>query len=67
MNSRFTVLVTRTFSACMYCYSGAFTASTNKSCSTLQTALSSLLNETGDGLTIKQHQILQYNANHVQI
>ena len=34
---------------------------------TLQTALSSLLNEADDWLTTKQHQILQYNANHVQI
>ena len=33
---------------------------------TLQTALSSLLNEADDWLTTKQHQILQYNANHVQ-
>jgi len=44
-------------------YGGAFT---NKSCFTLQTALSSLLNEADDWLTTKQHQILQNNANHLQ-
>ena len=32
-----------------------------------ETALSSLLNELGDELTTKQHEILQYNSNHVQM
>ena len=61
MNSRLTVLVSQTFSACMHC---AFTAYTNKSCFTLQAALGSQINEAGDRLTTKQHQILQYNAFH---
>ena len=39
---------------------------TNKSCFILQIALSNLLNEADDGLASKQHQILQYNADHVQ-
>jgi len=47
----------------LHCCSGAFTAFTNKSYFTLQTALSSLLNEAGGGPTTKQHQILQYDAN----
>ena len=45
-------------------HGGAFT---NKSCFILQIALSNLLNEADDGLASKQHQILQYNADHVQI
>ena len=57
MNSRFY----------LHYYSGVFTAFTNRSWFTLQTALSSLLNEASDGLTTKQHQTLQYNADHVQI
>jgi len=42
-------------------------AFTNKSCFTLQTALDGLLNEACDGITTKQLQILQYNANYMQI